>query len=130
MNLLILSDPVKMSTNIFLILMDSFITNRIRILFTVIQKSAKLQPLKNSFWNIFYNSSSCNKNRKKVFYLFCFLLSTFGSVSFVLAATCVGISVTRWPDYVFNIWPFTAMKISPKSYKLCQSELKTLPKNE
>ena len=37
-------------------------------------------------------------------------------------------SVTRWQDCVFNIWPFTAMNICPKAYKLCQSELKLGPK--
>ena len=39
-------------------------------------------------------------------------------------------SVTEWPDYGFNIWPFSAMKICPKAYKLYQSELKTLPKTK
>ena len=39
-------------------------------------------------------------------------------------------SVTRRPDCVFNIWPFSAMKICPKAYKLYQSELKTLPKTK
>ena len=36
-------------------------------------------------------------------------------------------SVTRRPDCAFNIWPFSAMKICPKAYKLYQRELKTLP---
>ena len=33
-------------------------------------------------------------------------------------------SVTRWPDCIFNSGPFTTLKICPKVYKLCQSELK------
>ena len=33
------------------------------------------------------------------------------------------ISVTRRPDCVFNIWPFSTMKICPKAYKMYQSEL-------
>ena len=36
--------------------------------------------------------------------------------------------LAEWPDCVFNIWPFTAMKICPKANKLYQSELKILPK--
>ena len=42
----------------------------------------------------------------------------------------IGTSVTRQPDCVFNIWPFLAMKMGPKAYKLFQSELKTLPKTK
>ena len=30
-------------------------------------------------------------------------------------------------DFVLNIWPFTAMKLFPKAYKLCQTELKLCP---
>ena len=36
-------------------------------------------------------------------------------------------SVPRWPNWFFNIWPFTTMKICPKAYKLSQSGLTTLP---
>ena len=28
-------------------------------------------------------------------------------------------SVTRWLDYLFNIWSFTTMKISPIAFKIC-----------
>ena len=40
-------------------------------------------------------------------------------------STLATTSVTRRPDCVFNIWPFSAMKICPKAYKLHQSELET-----
>ena len=39
-------------------------------------------------------------------------------------------SVTRRPDCVFNIWPFSTIKICPKAYKLYQNELKTFPKTK
>ena len=31
---------------------------------------------------------------------------------------CVGISVTRWLDYFFNIWPFTTLKFFNSISKL------------
>ena len=39
----------------------------------------------------------------------------------------VGPSVTRWPDCVFNIWPFTAAKICPKAFKLSKVSWKLCP---
>ena len=35
--------------------------------------------------------------------------------------------MTRLQYFVFNIWQFTATKILPKAYKLCQSQLNILP---
>ena len=32
----------------------------------------------------------------------------------------LGISVTRWLDYLFHIWPFTKMKCCPIPFKFCQ----------
>ena len=40
--------------------------------------------------------------------------------------TFASTSVTRWPDCVFNTWPFSAIS----AMKMCQSELKTLPKTK
>ena len=34
------------------------------------------------------------------------------------------ISVTRWLNYLFNIWPFTAMKVCTISKKICQNIFK------
>ena len=42
-----------------------------------------------------------------------------------MQVTC---SVTRRLECIFNIWPFSTMKICPKAYKLSQKELKTLSK--
>ena len=39
----------------------------------------------------------------------------------------IGTSVTIWPDYLCNIWSFTAMKICPKAKFLYQSRLHILP---
>ena len=36
----------------------------------------------------------------------------------------MNISVTRWLHYSFNVWPFTAVKISPIA-KMCQSRTRT-----
>ena len=36
-------------------------------------------------------------------------------------------SVTWWIDYLFNFWPFTAMKICPIAFKINQSNLIILP---
>ena len=36
-------------------------------------------------------------------------------------------SVTRWVDYLFNIGPFTTMKMSLMALKLCQNRFITLP---
>ena len=36
-------------------------------------------------------------------------------------------SVTWWIDYLFNFWPFTAMKIWPIAFKIKQSNLIILP---
>ena len=74
-----------------------------------VNKTTKLQLDNKTFL--------CSKHSS----LFCFLpIGTLISV----------ISVTRSPICVFNIWPFSAMKRRPISYKLCQSELKTLPKTK
>ena len=40
------------------------------------------------------------------------------------AAAAVTNSVNWWQDCVFNIWPFSVMKICPNAYKLYQIELK------
>ena len=41
-----------------------------------------------------------------------------------------GYSVTRWLDYLFNIWPFSKMRICPITLKIRQSKLKILPKTK
>ena len=35
-------------------------------------------------------------------------------------------SVTRWPDYLFNIWLFRIIKISPIALKICLSRFKKI----
>ena len=37
-------------------------------------------------------------------------------------------SVTRWPDYMFSILPFSTLKICPKVFKKIQSWISILPK--
>ena len=32
-------------------------------------------------------------------------------------------SVTRWLDYLFNLWPFTSMKVYDYTYNICQTRL-------
>ena len=38
-------------------------------------------------------------------------------------------SVTRWLDYLFNIWSFTTIFVSPKALKNYQIMMKNLPDN-
>ena len=39
-------------------------------------------------------------------------------------------SVTRWLDHLFNIWPFTTMKVAPMEYIICKNRLRILPNTE
>ena len=42
----------------------------------------------------------------------------------------IALSVTRWLDYLFNIWPFRTMKICPNNNNICQSRLTILPRSK
>ena len=35
-------------------------------------------------------------------------------------------SVNRWPNYLFNIWPFTTIKIGPMAFIICKNRLRIL----
>ena len=53
----------------------------------------------------------------------------FSSSSPYLTSAAIS-SVTRWPNCVFNIWPFSLLKMCPIAYKLDQSKLKLLHKTK
>ena len=50
-----------------------------------------------------------------------FLLISLSSHLCSYLINTIGNSVTRWLECLFNILPFTTMKIRPIAYKICQN---------
>ena len=55
------------------------------------------------------------------------LTSQNGDVDTMRHFNDVTISVTRWQDFLFYIWPFAAMKIWLRATKIFQNRFKILP---
>ena len=62
-------------------------------------------------------------------YLLSMLISTYAFVplmNFPISILYLNTSVTWWLDYLFNIWPFTTMRMCPKYIKIYQSMWKII----